>query len=362
MKKSAALNLFLILVTSYALTGCTLPSGNTQTNPAAAPIPTNTPLPPTPLPGPKPTEIPVEPTITPEPAIVHVLWPGSPLGTINQTVHDQIDTTTASQKQAFGGDDYKNGKYERPFDKDMNYLPYADLETVQLNRADPLWVYISFKVTSELTEDAAKDVHFLVEIDKDLDNRGDILITTGRPKGTDWSTESVKVLSNPDLNIGGTVVVRPDPALSESRGYYEVLFDNGKGSDPDLAMSKLSKNDPNTVLLAFKNSLTGGEKGKFIWLPWTDIGMLDWSMFEFNDHFTYEQAGYPLKEDAQNYPIKAIWGVDNTCREPSGFTPNGTMPGLCPNYDPPPSHGPSKESSCVKVCTSFGATKLCVCQ
>ena len=61
--------------------------------------------------------------------------------------------------------------------------------------------------------------------------------------------------------------------------------------------------------------------------------MLDWSVFEFNDHFTFEQAGYPMKEDAKNYPIKAIWGVDNTCRIPSGFTPTGTMPGLCPNYD-----------------------------
>jgi hypothetical protein len=66
--------------------------------------------------------------------------------------------------------------------------------------------------------------------------------------------------------------------------------------------------------------------------------MLDWSMFEFNDHFTLEQAGSPLKEDAKNYPLKALWGVDNTCRMPSGFTPStGSMPGLCPNYEPVPS-------------------------
>jgi hypothetical protein len=272
-----------------------------------------------------------------------------------------VDNITAAQKQAFGGDDFKNGKYERPFDKDMNYMPFADLETVLLNRVDPLWIYVSLKVKGALSEDAAKDIHFLIEIDKDLDSRGDILIVTGLPKSSDWSTESVKVISNPDINIGGTVAVKPDPQLSEGRGYYEILFDNGKGDDPDLAMSRLSKNDPNTVLIAFKNTLTGGEKGNFIWLPWTDSGMLDWSLMEFNDHFTFEQAGFPLKEDAQNYPIKAVWGVDNTCRMPSGFTPNGTMPGLCPNYDPPPSQGPPNGSNCVWTCTGTLAL-FCSCR
>jgi hypothetical protein len=137
--------------------------------------------------------------------------------------------------------------------------------------------------------------------------------------------------------VGGTIVVKPDPVLTEGRGYYEEVFNNGQGDDPDLAWSRLSKVDPSIAQIAFKNTITGGEKGKFIWLPWTDAGMLDWSLFEYNDHFTFEQAGYPLKEDVKNYPIKALWGVDNTCRVPSGFTPTGTMPGLCPNYDPAPS-------------------------
>jgi hypothetical protein len=69
-------------------------------------------------------------------------------------------------------------------------------------------------------------------------------------------------------------------------------------------------------------------------------------MFEFNDHFTYEQAGYPLKEDAKNYPVKAVWGVDNTCRVPSGFTPTGYMPGLCPNYDPAVSRESKHDKGC----------------
>jgi hypothetical protein len=358
MEKKRALNLFLVMVITITLAGCNMPVTNQAVNATPEPVQAI----PTVSQEPSQTPKPPEPTITPVPEIVHVMWPGSPLGNINQTVHDQVDDTTAPQKQAFGGDDFKNGKYERPFDKDMNYLPFADIETIQLNRADPLWIYVSLKVMGALSSEGAKDTQFLVEIDKDLDSRGDILILTGIPKGKDWSTESVKVLANPDINVGGTVVVKPDPGLSEGRGYYEVLFDNGKGDDPDLAMSKFSRNDPNMVIIAFKNTLVGGEKGKFIWLPWTDTGMLDPSLYEYNDHFTFEQAGYPLKEDAQNYPLKALWGVDNTCRMPSGFTPNGTMPGLCPNYDPPPSQGPGKGPNCVWSCTGFAAAHFCSCK
>jgi hypothetical protein len=300
------------------------------------------------------------PTITPVPEIVHVMWPGSPLGKINQTVHDQVDKNTAPQKQAFGGDDFRNGKYERPFDQDMNYMPFVDLVTVLLNRADPLWIYITFKVNSPLSDDTEGKTHFMIEIDKDLDSRGDVLIVTGIPETKEWSTESVRILTNPDVNVGGELVVRPDPSLSEGRGYYQEIFNDGKGEDPDLAMSRLSKNDADTVLLAFKNTLVGGEDAKFIWLPWTDYGVLDWSLFDFNDHFTFTQAGYPIKDDMQNYPLKALWGVDNTCRVASGFEPKGTIPGLCPEAIPEEPESPSG-GGCHWVCHGAAGMTHMVC-
>jgi hypothetical protein len=268
------------------------------------------------------------------PPPVHKDIPGSPLGKVLQTVHDQVDNTTASQKQAFGGDDFKNGKYERPFDQEMTYLPQVDLVSIKLSREDPLWIYVQIKVNEAVTASPGKITHFLLELDTDLDNHGNYLVITGPPMSTNWETGSVQVLTNPDMNVGGVNPVKPDANLSEGRGYYEEIFNDGHGADPDLAWSRLSKDDPTVVEIAFKNTLTGGEKGKFIWLPWTDVAMLDWSLFEFNDHFTFEQAGYPLKEDAKNYPIKAVWGVDNTCRVPSNFSPEGYMPGLCPSTIP----------------------------
>ncbi len=351
MRRSGALVAVIVLL----LSGCNIPSG-VNVEAASAPIVTATVVKPT-IEN-TPTEIPPEPTQTAIPQIVHKDIPGSPIGKILQTVHDQVDDRTAPQKQAFGGDDFKNGKYERPFDTDMNYLPLTDLVSVQLSREDPLWVYILYKVNTSFSSNPSADTYFMIEIDTDLDNRGNILIITGIPKSTEWSTESVKVLTNPDLNVGGINVVKPDSSLSEGRGYYEVVFDEGKGDDPDLAWSRLSKVNPAVAEIAFKNTLTGGEKGKFIWLPWSDAALPDGSLFEFNDHFTFEQAGYPLKEDAKNYPLKALWGVDNTCRIPSGFMPTGYMPGLCPNYDPSPSKGSS--SNCVPTCVKV-SDKITIC-
>ena len=342
--------LAMVMLVSLMLASCNMPLQKVETPPSIPSVPA--PVEPT------NTTAPVAPVDTVVPEIVHVMWPGSPAGTLNQTVHDQVDKTTAPQKQAFGGDDFKNGKYERPFDKDMNYMPFADLVTVYLNREDPLWIYVSLKVNGPFTKNPAEKVFFMVEVDTDLDSRGDLIVITATPKSTEWSTESVRVLTNPDVNVGGTVVIKPDSTLSEGRGYYEEIFNEGKGDDPDLAMSRISKTDKTIVEIAFKNSLTGGEEGQFVWLPWSSVGMLDWSQFEFNDHFTFEQAGYPVKDDMKNYPLKALWGVDNTCRVASGFKPDGTLVGLCQNYDPAPSKGSSSE--CVPQCIKV-SDKITIC-
>ncbi len=284
--------------------------------------------------------------VQPAQGIEHKDVPGSPVGKVMQTVHDQVDDRTAGEKQAFGGDEFRNGKYERPFDQDMNYIPQADILTVKMSREDPLWIYVQFIVNGKFSDSPDTKPNFMLELDTDMDNRGNYLIVTGMPASTEWSVESVRVLTNPDYNVGGSDPVKPDENKSEGRGYYQEIFANGEGEDADLAWSRQSADDPAIVELAFKNTLTDGEKGKFIWLPWSNIGMMDFSMYEFNDHFTFEEAGYPLKEDADNYPIKAIWGVDNTCRLASNFTPEGYMPGLCPDFGAIPVTGDKKNICC----------------
>lgn len=315
-----------VLIAVLVLMGCNMPLNKIQ--------PTSIPSTPTPEPQP-------EASITPVPEIIHKETPGAPVGKVYQTVHDQVDENTAPKKEAYGGDDFSIGRYERPFDQKMNYMPLTDLVTVQMSREDPLWIYVLFKVDRPFVSVPSAKPYFMLELDTNLDNRGDYLIVTGLPKSTDWSTDTVKVLTAPDFNIGGTIAIKPDAEVSEGRGYYEEIFNDGKGQDSDLAWSKLSKVDPAIVLIAFKNTLTGGEKGGFIWLPWADEGQFDLSLFDFNDHFTLEQAGFPIKTDLKNYPLKALWGIDNTCRMPSGFKPDKTLIGLCPDYSPPPARGTS---------------------
>jgi hypothetical protein len=258
--------------------------------------------------------------------------PGDIPTTVVQTVHDQTDEITAKDKFAFGGDVFGLGWYERPFDQNMGYLPFIDLAKILMTREDPNWVYVKISVSAPVADGKDSKPLYGIEIDTDLDNRGEFLILTGIPAGKEWATDGVVVMANSDNNIGGTKPVLPDTSLSEGKGYDKEVFNAGKGDDPTLAWARISPDDPKTVDIAFKSSLIGGAKGKFLWFPWALVGIQDLTKFEFNDHFTKADAGSPLKEDKEIYPIKGIWGVDNTARIPSGFVPTGLMPGLAGNF------------------------------
>lgn len=253
-----------------------------------------------------------------------------------QTVHDQTNEKTAGDKFAFGGDVFNLGWYERPFDQNMGYLPFIDLSKILMTREDPNWVYVKIYMAAPVADGKESKPLYGVEMDTDLDSRGEFLLLTGIPAGTEWATEGVMIMSNSDNNLGGSKPVLPDTNLSEGKGYDTEVFNAGKGDDPNLAWARISPDDPKCVDIALKSSFIGGAKGKFLWFPWALVGMQDLTKFEFNDHFTKADAGSPLKEDKDIYPIKGVWGVDNTARIPSGFEPGGLMPGLAPNFQPKP--------------------------
>ncbi len=262
--------------------------------------------------------------------------PGDVPVKVSQTVHDQTNEKTAEDKTAFGGDLYKLGWFERPFDQNMGYLPFMDISTVLMNREDPNWVYVQITTVNPIEEGAASKPIFGVEMDTDLDNRGEFMLMANIPQTTDWSTEGVMVLANSDNMVGGIKPVVADTNISETKGYDKEVFNAGKGDDPNLAWARISPSDPNTIELAIKSTFLGGAKGKFIWLAWSLVGMQDLAKFEINDHFTQDEAGSPLKADGGLYPLKAVWGVDGTPRIPSGFVPTGIMPGLAQNFQPQP--------------------------
>jgi hypothetical protein len=295
----------------------------TQTETVAA---TNTPLPPTDTPFPA-TDTPF-PTDTLAPTltftIAHLVRPGNPSGT-TRYMTDIITKDYAPQKKAIGGDEFPNNRYERPFTAEaMDYLPDVDITRAEL-RVELPWIYATISVVDSRPAGIGQTVYG-VELDLDKNGRGDFLIWGASPAGADWTTDGVQVWKDSNFDVGG-----PRPQISDSglggNGYDQSLFSSGQGEDLDLAWIR-PLDGGKKIQLAFKSSAIGGATS-FLWSAVVDYGVRRPEWFDYNDHFTQAEAGSPLPVQTDLYPLKLLYGLDNTCRDAYGFTPVGTEANLC---------------------------------
>lgn len=313
-----------------------------QVIPTAEPIVTNT--------VPEPTVEPpaAEPTLEPLPTeITHNVIPVTGLPSEKaQTVYDQEAIQKAAQKEAYAGDEFLVGKYERPFDQEMNYIPFIDIIQTNFYRNQTSDFYIAIIY---LQDDPAlkPDEHFGygIEVDQDLDGRGDYLIWTERPNSTEWSVEGVSIWKDANLSNGGKNPMISDPPPGGD-GFEVKVFDAGAGPDPDMAWSRISPDNPKRMEITFKHSLLG-DATRFLWAAWAARMENPSSFFDHHDYYTFEQAGSPTKNQKKYYPLKELYAVDNTCRSASGFTPLGNEPGICPKPLAPTSE--PQEPNCVWV-------------
>ena len=263
----------------------------------------------------------------------------SPLGD-PQVIHDQESDRSAPEKQAYGGDEYNLGRYERPFDQDMSYIPAVDIYQANLFRdEDNDWVYTIIRLKESPIILPDMQFSYGIELDLDIDGRGDILIWTAMPQSEEWSFDGVSVWKDLNESVGGKTPMRSDPPPGGD-GYEANIFESGMGEDPDLAWSRINPENNNFIEIAFKKELLDNNEAddkteKFLWAAWADVGMKQLDLFDHNDHFTKEEAGSPLRSEEDYYPLKAVYSMDNTCRAASGFTPKGNEPGLCPTYEQP---------------------------
>jgi hypothetical protein len=146
----------------------------------------------------------------------------------------------------------------------------------------------------------------------------------------------VQIWEDPNGDVGGPVPVRSD-APGERDGYEKLTFDQGRGTDPDAAWARFSPANATDAQIAFKRDAIGMDL-EFLWAAWADAGNKQPGWFDYNDHFTSAEAGSPLSAQA-NYPLAALFAVDNTCRMAYGFTLLGTEPGAC--YIPTPTITPT---------------------
>jgi hypothetical protein len=312
---------YLLLALTLA---CALPGGAAQpTTPPELP-------PPTQAAGETPGEPPVEPSATGP--VVHILAPAEFYG-MDRFINDTVCEVTGVQGRAPGGDQIEINRYERPFVANtMQYLPFLDIKRAELDHEAP-WIYIALWLVAPPSERGALTPLYGVEIDVDIDGRGDFLVWGSAPTSSVWTTDGVQVWLDANDDVGAVNPLEPDaPAVSS--GYETSIFNAGRGNDPDGAWIRLGAGGGGDIQLAIKESLLGAPP-TFMWNAWTDAGLQQPGWFDYNDHFTSAEAGSPLVELKALYPVKAIFAVDNTCREAFGFTPGGTEPGVCQQVRPP---------------------------
>lgn len=269
-----------------------------------------------------------EATLTPEPTatIEHKMFPGEPSGITYSSIWDANSSTYAAEKHVRAGEFFNINMFERPFSaNDMEYYPDLDIQKTVLNRTSD-WIYANISVKSPGPDGNMRGFYGL-EIDLDMDGRGDVFIMAGQP-GDAWSTDRVRVWLDSNNDVGNHNPLTADSPQTGD-GYDDLRFDAGIGSDADLAWARRAPNDNNMVQIAFKTGLISN-KTEWMWGAWTDLGVMNTAWLDYNDHFTHSEAGSPLSNLTEFYPLKALALVDNTCRWSAGFNPTGNEPGLCP--------------------------------
>jgi hypothetical protein len=267
------------------------------------------------------------PTTAPAPAVQHTDVPGDLPAKGGLHLGDNTVTAQPDQQRAFSGDGFIDGRLERPFNADAMdvYSPFLDITGGTFFISDSTWVYADVNLAG-LDSNNALSGKYGVELDLNQDGRGEFLILISSPASKDWTTDGVQVFKDSNQDIGGSHAFVSDSGGATGDGYETLVFDQGKGDDPDTAWVRVSPTDPKSFQVAFKKALIGDEKtyGASLWAG----ADLNPALFDYVDHFTHDQAGAALKSSLF-YPIKALFNIDNTCRAAIGFTPTGNQPGVC---------------------------------
>jgi hypothetical protein len=285
---------------------------------------------------------------TPEPAtpepIVHEMIPGEPTELSNTFVTDFNSIDNAHQGFTYG-DQYLINRFERPFTVEMKeYRGYLDLILANMKVNLP-WFYIDIYLADVLPEQS--EALYSIVLDLDEDNRGDIIIQALMPEGSDWTVDGVWILKDSNEDVGGIQPLISDPPDENLTGFDTVIFEEGRGADPDLAWVRRNPADETSIQIVFKQSIPGG--GGFLWSVWADEGLNDPGLFDYNDRFIFEDAGSPFP-DHEYHPIQAVYLVDSTCISWYGFDPEGDELGLCQMHiEERPENG-SNGSNGSKVC------------
>ncbi len=274
-------------------------------------------------------------TPSPSPTVTHTMYPGEPV--YAQRLWDatcgQIDLTRPPIVPP-SGDDYFVNLYERPFNAETQdqYFPELDIRRADIG-TDGTWVYVSLQLYSLPDAGQPQDVTYGVELDLDIDGRGEWLILAQAPLSSDWQVSGVQVYYDSDEDVGEARACRADPP-QDGTSYDTLVFDAGQGQDPDAAWARWVLRSRPEVQLAIKYDLIQRDPA-FMWWVWADRGVRQAGWMDYHDHFQPDEAGSPFPAN-RYFPARQVALVDNTCHWVFGFEPTGNEPCICEGDFPTP--------------------------
>lgn len=265
--------------------------------------------------------------------VTHAITPGNP-GWVSQWWQDTDSSSTASQNRANGGDALGQNLLERPFTtQDMTYRQDLDLGRVEISQDDTFY-YFLLHLNGVHSQSGMLAAYYGIELDLDKDGRGDLLLWARGDNNTNWNIDNVYVYSDENNDVGGSRPMLADAPSSGLNGYEKALFSPENLGDPDAAWKRVDSSDNSVMQLAIKKSLMSNAS-TFMWSAWADDGVIDPAKFDYNDQFTSAEAGSPLS-GAADYPLKAIFLADNTCRLAYGYEETRDDAWLCQRAEPTP--------------------------
>ena len=232
---------------------------------------------------------------------------------------------------AAGGDVYAFNLYERPFSEQTQDTFYSDLD-IRYARLARLgdWFFVTLRLHGLPQGGDAPAGDYGVELDTDLDGRGEYLIWAQGPVPNAWTPRGVQVLRDARPDVEGPRACTSDAPL-RGDGYDQVRYT----ADPNTGLAwqmwgwetERGQRYP-AVYIAFHRSLLDGHDAKMLWLAWADAGLRQPGQMTYHDRYTRPEAGSPYRGDP-DFPVRALARMDNTCRAAFGFEPTGLEPCLC---------------------------------
>jgi hypothetical protein len=279
----------------------------------------------------------VEPAAQAPAVITHALVPGEPAYLANQVIPECSTGSVYTEGHAVnlrqGCDLWQQSILERPASADLQtFFPHLDIAMAQFG-GDANWYY--GKIMLFDGSQAPANLYYLLEIDSDLDARGDFLILVRDlpVDATAWTTNGVQVWQDTNDDVGGTSPAVPDQGAA-GNGYDLLVFDGGIGADPDLAWVRRSPQTPNHVEFAFKLDLLAGAM-QFGWWASAIQGTLDPATFDLVDAYA-EPMAFELDNTCSWVYGGSLRGFPNQCV----ITPIEPTP--VPGCTPPPRPDPNQ--------------------